>query len=289
MHDLSKRLDDLLSRSSHVCDLFTPEGALYRARLRDHAGRLTAADPVRHGAAAAEAFWRKGVYETLSAARGLKQGGQWTPMERAYVVGHVLNGVGHYEHFLWYLLHDFGWSKKVLEKLGPVRLDVISAEEDFGNCKATQGECRRKAGTLIKPIFCNAHSYCSEVSVARLRQRDAVQLAEGDASQVPHAHGRPLQIPLRVSARFEQANSWSKKIARRKTNFSRDDRQGYDRPEVLPAGDPGGRIAWPALQPDGHPRRRGKTWIDPCAVLLEKVISNRGVEIVGITIDFFFF
>ncbi len=212
VHDLSKRLDDLLSRSSHVCDLFTPEGALYRARLRDHAGRLTAADPVRHGAAAAEAFWRKGVYETLSAARGLKQGGQWTPMERAYVVGHVLNGVGHYEHFLWYLLHDFGWSKKVLEKLGPVRLDVISAEEDFGNCKATQGECRRKAGTLIKPIFCNAHSYCSEVSVARLRQRDAVQLAEGDASQVPHAHGRPLQISLRVSARFEQQTHGKKKL-----------------------------------------------------------------------------
>lgn len=74
VHDLSKRLDDLLSRASHVCDLFTPEAVLYRVRLRDHCARLVAADPIRHGSAAVEAFWRKGVYETIVTSRSVKVG-----------------------------------------------------------------------------------------------------------------------------------------------------------------------------------------------------------------------
>ncbi len=58
------------------------------------------------------------------------------------MVGHLLNSIGHYEHFLWYLMDDLGWSKKVLEKLGPVKLDILSAGDRFGNGRMTPGkEC----------------------------------------------------------------------------------------------------------------------------------------------------
>jgi hypothetical protein len=75
LHDLSKRLDDSVAKCKHVTDLFSPELTLFRVKLQDYASRLFAADPVRHGTSAMDIYWRKGLYETLVTARGVKVGG----------------------------------------------------------------------------------------------------------------------------------------------------------------------------------------------------------------------
>ncbi len=130
----------MLSRSGQVSDLFSPEANLYRVRMRDHSSRLVMADPIRWGASASDLYWRKSVYHTLAAARNAKKERGWTPMEKAYVVSHLVNAVGHYQHFLWFLLEDFGWSKRVLDKLGvrQIAFDLASNQEEFGYSKMTE-------------------------------------------------------------------------------------------------------------------------------------------------------
>ncbi len=69
-----RRLDDGVSRSSYVADLFSPELSLYRAKLADHVLRLVVAEPLKHGVGAIDAHWRKAVYETIVRARNIKVG-----------------------------------------------------------------------------------------------------------------------------------------------------------------------------------------------------------------------
>ena len=98
LHELCKRLDDEHSRCRFVADLFKPQVALLRVKMRDYSLKLWNADPVQNGVSAVDLYWRKGIYDTFTAAKSIKQG--WTPVERAYVKSHLYNGVGFLHHVL---------------------------------------------------------------------------------------------------------------------------------------------------------------------------------------------
>ena len=66
--------------------------------MRDYSLKLWNADPVQNGVSAVDLYWRKGIYDTFTAAKSIKQG--WTPVERAYVKSHLYNGVGFLHHVL---------------------------------------------------------------------------------------------------------------------------------------------------------------------------------------------
>jgi len=70
--ELSRRLDDLFSRSQRAQDLFSAECLLCRGRLLDHCCRLAASDPVKLGSWALETAWRKGFYDTVTKAKFYK-------------------------------------------------------------------------------------------------------------------------------------------------------------------------------------------------------------------------
>ncbi len=53
------------------------------------------------------------------------------------MVGHLLNGIGFYDHFLWVVVADFGWSKKVLDALGDVAMD-FTTKNPYGHSKISQ-------------------------------------------------------------------------------------------------------------------------------------------------------
>lgn len=92
-----------------MSDLFHPEITLLRVKLRDYSLKLWHSDPPRNGVQAAEVYWKKGVYDTLTVARNIKKG--WTPVEKAYVRSHLVNSVGHFHHLLA-LIDEIGSAKK---------------------------------------------------------------------------------------------------------------------------------------------------------------------------------
>lgn len=98
LHELCKRLDDEHSRCRFVADLFKPQVALLRVKMRDYSIKMWNVDPVKNGVSAVDLYWRKGIYDTFTAAKTVKQG--WTPVERAYVKSHLFNGIGFLHHIL---------------------------------------------------------------------------------------------------------------------------------------------------------------------------------------------
>ena len=66
--------------------------------MRDYSLKMWNADPVKNGVSAVDLYWRKGIYDTFTAAKTVKQG--WTPVEKAYVKSHLFNGIGFLHHIL---------------------------------------------------------------------------------------------------------------------------------------------------------------------------------------------
>ena len=72
MSDLTRRLDEALPKCGNAAALFSPQLQLYRVKLRDYCLRLVTADPLRLGSNSLDILWRKGVYDTLVAAKTFK-------------------------------------------------------------------------------------------------------------------------------------------------------------------------------------------------------------------------
>ena len=43
--------------------------------MRDYALKMWNADPVKNGVSAVDLYWRKGIYDTFTAAKSIKQAG----------------------------------------------------------------------------------------------------------------------------------------------------------------------------------------------------------------------
>ena len=66
--------------------------------MRDYCIKMWNEDPVKNGPSAVDLYWKKGIYNTFTAAKTVKQG--WTPVEKAYVKSHLFNGIGFLHHIL---------------------------------------------------------------------------------------------------------------------------------------------------------------------------------------------
>ena len=93
MHELCKRLDDEHTRCRFVADLFKPQVALLRVKMRDYSLKMWSADPVANGVSAVDLYWRKGLYDTLAAAKNIKQGSELPELSEVFQFGVLRGGV----------------------------------------------------------------------------------------------------------------------------------------------------------------------------------------------------
>ena len=107
LDDTSKRLDDYTGRCNNIFELFSSAGAplILRSRLRDLVWRALKSSSSANEIAnkALELGWRKIYYEPIHVARRLKKRGTWSPEDAAYVVSHIINGIGHYHSVITFL------------------------------------------------------------------------------------------------------------------------------------------------------------------------------------------
>ncbi|KAJ9575995.1 hypothetical protein L9F63_007095 [Diploptera punctata] len=105
--DASRHLDDRRGRAQTCSDLFLPNLEAQRVKLREYCERLIFSDPVGYGRKGEELLWRKGYYDVVTTAKRLRKNNIWSPMEIAYMQGHLLAGIGQYHHLLFRLQTEY--------------------------------------------------------------------------------------------------------------------------------------------------------------------------------------
>lgn len=90
-------MDEGTSRSKTVLDLFSSSLEIHRQKLRENCEKLIFADPLIYGRKAQELLWRKGYYETVSAAKRLHVNNK---VHDELVLAHIYSGIGHYHNLI---------------------------------------------------------------------------------------------------------------------------------------------------------------------------------------------
>nr|XP_049701961.1 nonsense-mediated mRNA decay factor SMG5-like [Helicoverpa armigera] len=95
--DVARRVGDMTTTSRSISDLFSTQLEVQRQKLRDNCEKLLFLDPINYGKKSLELLWRKVYYETVSAAKKLRE----TDNENdSYLFTHIVCGIGHFHHFI---------------------------------------------------------------------------------------------------------------------------------------------------------------------------------------------
>ncbi|KAJ8718581.1 hypothetical protein PYW08_002818 [Mythimna loreyi] len=95
--DVARRIGDMTTASRSITDLFSTHLEVQRQKLRDNCEKLVFLDPINYGKKSLELLWRKVYYETVSAAKKLRE----TDSENdSYLFTHIVCGIGHFHHFI---------------------------------------------------------------------------------------------------------------------------------------------------------------------------------------------
>lgn len=87
----------MTTASRSITDLFSTHLEVQRQKLRDNCEKLVFLDPINYGKKSLELLWRKVYYETVSAAKKLRE----TDNENdSYLFTHIVCGIGHFHHFI---------------------------------------------------------------------------------------------------------------------------------------------------------------------------------------------
>lgn len=95
--DVARRVDEASAASRSIVDLFSTKIEVLRQKLRDNCEKLLFLDPSNYGKKSLELLWRKGYYETVSAARKYQESD--TAIDN-FLFTHIGCGIGHFHHIL---------------------------------------------------------------------------------------------------------------------------------------------------------------------------------------------
>ncbi|TRY67907.1 hypothetical protein TCAL_05253 [Tigriopus californicus] len=108
IYEVVKRVESVHAQCGDIQSLFTPEVLFLRGKLWDYTLRLCQCDPALFALKALDLFWLKSIHGTLTRARQLTRG--WTPMEQAYLQGHLAASVSQMRHCQDWLTPPAGWT-----------------------------------------------------------------------------------------------------------------------------------------------------------------------------------
>lgn len=95
--DVARRVNEGTVTCRSIPDLFSTNIELQRQKLRDNCEKLIFLDPLNYGKKSLELLWRKVYYETIGAAKKLRE----TDNENdSYLFTHIMCGIGHFHHFI---------------------------------------------------------------------------------------------------------------------------------------------------------------------------------------------
>uniref|UniRef100_A0A2A4JM68 PIN domain-containing protein n=1 Tax=Heliothis virescens TaxID=7102 RepID=A0A2A4JM68_HELVI len=95
--DVARRVGDMTTTSRSITDLFSTQLEVQRQKLRDNCEKLLFLDPINYGKKSLELLWRKVYYETVSAAKKLRESDNEND---SYLFTHIVCGIGHFHHFI---------------------------------------------------------------------------------------------------------------------------------------------------------------------------------------------
>lgn len=95
--DVARRVGEATTTSRSVSDLFSTHIEVQRQKLRDNCEKLLFLDPLNHGKKSLELLWRKVYYDTVSAAKKLRESDDSSD---SYLFSHIVCGIGQFHHFI---------------------------------------------------------------------------------------------------------------------------------------------------------------------------------------------
>lgn len=151
--DVARRLSDATTGSQEIADLFTTNIESQRQKLRDHCEKLFFLDPLNYGKKSLELLWRKVYYDTVSAAKKLRESNN---KYDDYIFTHIICGIGHFHHLMTKVQSEMGIYIKELDFL-PLYTDdsdedtqVITSSEEYQLGKSVLYSCLIYLGDLSR-------------------------------------------------------------------------------------------------------------------------------------------
>ncbi|CAH0718218.1 unnamed protein product, partial [Brenthis ino] len=95
--DVARRLSEATAECRVIADLFSTNIECLRQKLRDHCEKLFFLDPINYGKKSLELLWRKVYYDTVSAAKKLRESDNGCDNN---LFTHIVCGIGHFHHLM---------------------------------------------------------------------------------------------------------------------------------------------------------------------------------------------
>lgn len=95
--DVARRVGEATGTSHSISDLFSTKLEIQRQKLRDNCEKLLFLDPINHGKKSLELLWRKVYYDTINAAKKLRESDHEN--DNSLFI-HIVGGIGHFHHFI---------------------------------------------------------------------------------------------------------------------------------------------------------------------------------------------
>lgn len=140
-----------MAKCHHLSDLFNVDLTFLRVRCRDYVIKLWSLAPAKFGLQSIDIYWRKCQYEPYTLCKRLKQG--WTPVERARVQSHLMNGLSQFHDFLARIREVDQGAK--LGCMDDWHLDFMT-QDTYGNSRLEPGRLEIKEfcqSNLVNDVF----------------------------------------------------------------------------------------------------------------------------------------
>lgn len=155
---------------------------IQRQKLRDNCEKLLFLDPLNYGKKTLELLWRKVYYDTVSAAKKLRE---TDSDDDSYLLTHLVCGIGHFHHFIARIQSEMNIQNKELDYISAYNDDesqenneaVTEDELQFGrsmlySCLIYLGDLSRYQAEIF-------HTFDSSIAARYYLQAAHIDMASG--------------------------------------------------------------------------------------------------------------
>lgn len=183
--DVARRLSEATAESKVIADLFTTKIECLRQKLRDHCEKLFFLDPTNYGKKSLELLWRKVYYDTVSAAKKLRESDNGCDNN---LFTHIICGIGHFHHIMIRVQSEMNVELKCLDYM-PLYLEDeqeeslihedIHIQEDRQLGKSVLYSCLIYLGDLSRYQVEIFNSFDSSLAARYYFQAAQIELTSG--------------------------------------------------------------------------------------------------------------